>query len=385
VGEKWPLIPLGELLRSASRPVTLAPEQTYRVLGARWYAGGLFVKDVKLGAAIQARTAFVVREGDFVYNRLFAWKGSFAVATTSDDGCIVSNEFPCFEARADRLDASYLRLYFTKEAAWNEALGLSSGSTPTSRNRLKEDRLLRMAIPLPSLEEQRRIVVRVESIAAKVEEAQRVRRAAEKEGAALLRSEFARIADGAPRRRLGDVAPLLRRRVRVDLDDAYPEVGVRSFGKGTFHKPALPGAEVGSKKLFEIRSGDLLFNIVFAWEGAIAVATPEDDARVGSHRFLTCVPYPGLATPQFLCFYFLTPEGLAQMGAASPGGAGRNRTLGLKAAAEMRVPVPPLEIQRRFDHLQEFASSVAEQCGLASGEFDALIPSVIDRAFRGEL
>ena len=115
--------------------------------------------------------------------------------------------------------------------------------------------------------------------------------------------------------------PFVRRPVAVDLDGSYLEVGVRSFGKGTFHKPALSGIEVGSKRLFKVRAGDLVFNIVFAWEGAVAVATSHDDGRVGSHRFLTCVSEPSRATSEFLRFHFLTPEGIHQLGAASPGGA----------------------------------------------------------------
>lgn len=154
---------------------------------------------------------------------------------------------------------------------------------------------------------------------------------------------------------LSEVAPLVRRPVEIDLEGTYPELGVRSFGKGTFHKPDLPGAEVGNKKLFRIDAGDLLFNIVFAWEGAVAVAQPEDDGRVGSHRFLSCVPAPDMATVEFLRFYFSTREGLQKLGEASPGGAGRNRTLGLKKLEDLQVPVPSIERQHWFDCLQTMA------------------------------
>jgi hypothetical protein len=116
--------------------------------------------------------------------------------------------------------------------------------------------------------------------------------------------------------------------------------------------PHLSGVEVGTKKLFEIHAGDLLFNIVFAWEGAVAVARPEDHGRFGSHRFLTCVPRQNVTTAEFLCFFFLTDEGLEKLGKASPGGAGRNRTLGLKALESIQVPVPPIEQQLWFDGLQ---------------------------------
>jgi hypothetical protein len=150
----------------------------------------------------------------------------------------------------------------------------------------------------------------------------------------------------APRVAMGDIAPLVRRPVTIDPDGSYPELGVRSFGKGTFHKPQLPGIEVGTKKLFTVESGDLVFNIVFAWEGAVAVASSGDAGRVGSHRFLTCVPDPDRATADFLRFWFLGDEGMLALGQASPGGAGRNRTLGIKALEAIKVPVPSLEGKR---------------------------------------
>lgn len=124
---------------------------------------------------------------------------------------------------------------------------------------------------------------------------------------------------------------------------------------------------------------------VFAWEGAIAVARPGDANRVGSHRFITCVPQPGVATAPFLCFFFLTDEGLDLIRAASPGGAGRNRTLGLKALEAIEVPVPSIADQLWFDALQ---AKVAELRGFqaqSAAELDALLPAILDRAFKGGL
>lgn len=118
--------------------------------------------------------------------------------------------------------------------------------------------------------------------------------------------------------------------------------------RGTFHKPSLDYWSLGTKRLFRIEQGDLLLSNVFAWEGAIAIAGLRDHGRFGSHRFISCVPVPEVIDTRFLCYYLLTSEGLSQVGKASPGGAGRNRTLGLKRLAAIQVPVPPLEMQREF-------------------------------------
>ncbi|WP_216327757.1 restriction endonuclease subunit S [Deinococcus aestuarii] len=238
---------------------------------------------------------------------------------------------------------------------------------------------------LPPLPEQRRIVARVKGMLAKVEEARGL--AAERDRGArhLLTGVFYSLTENAPIKTLAEVAPLVRRPVEVREGEIYPELGVRSFGRGTFHKPALSAIEVGDKKLFRIEEGDLLFNIVFAWEGAVAIAKAEDRGRVGSHRFLTCVTDKGQAEASFLNFYFQTAEGLAALGEASPGGAGRNRTLSLKNLAALAVPVPPLESQRYFQRLLEKVETVYSQQANLAPELDALPASILARAFAGEL
>lgn len=381
----WPLVPLAQLMKSTSREARVEQDKEYALLGARWYAKGLYTKAVKAGNDIKASKLYRVQAGDFVYNRLFAWKGSFAVASPENDGCFVSNEFPCFAVDSERLIPELLWFYFTREESWNRAFGLSTGATPSSRNRLKEASLLAMTIPLPPMEEQRKLVAKINRLVGCIEEVAKTRRVIQDEARAILRSTFARAIVQAPKRRFADVAPLIRRRVEVIAEGTYPELGIRSFGKGTFHKPSLDSIEVGTKKLYRIDAGDLVFNNVFAWEGAIAVAQPEDSGRVGSHRFITCTPLAGVAIAEFLCFFFLTPEGLEMIGRASPGGAGRNRTLGLEKLAQVEVPVPAIDQQIRFGRLLQNVNQMLALQQAASAKLNYLLPSILDRAFKGAL
>ncbi|UGV27683.1 hypothetical protein E0H22_19565 [Rhodopseudomonas boonkerdii] len=143
----------------------------------------------------------------------------------------------------------------------------------------------------------------------------------------------------------------------------------------------LSGLDVGSKRLFEIHNGDLLFNIVFAWEGAIAVPGEKDHLRVGSHRFLTFVPEVEQATAKFLRFYLLSAEGLEKVGNASPGGAGRNRTLGIAKAEAITVPVPKIHEQRKFDQLCEYIREIREIRAATAKDAEALIPAMLHDIF----
>lgn len=377
----WPETPLKEVLFPVSRAVQIDPTTTYRLLGARWYAKGLYIKAKAAGSEIGAKTLYLVNEGDFVYNRLFAWKGSFALASKDTEGCFVSNEFPCFQINEEKAIPSFIGWYFRQSSVWQEALDLSAGVTGLSRNRLKEDRLLAMRIALPSLPEQRRIAQRMDAIGSRVSEIERLREISDNESHALLAATLHKIIAKAPKAPMRLAAPIVRRPVDIEPAADYPELGIRSFGKGTFQKPSLKGIAVGNKRLFRIEPGDLIFSNVFAWEGAVAVAKPEDNGRFGSHRFITCVPKKDFAKAEFLKAYFQTREGLEIIGAASPGGAGRNRTLGIEALQNILVPIPHIDLQEWFVLLQAKVEEMLNKKMKSEDELDGLVASALNKAF----
>lgn len=376
-------IPLSDLMTLISEPCRVDPRGSYPNLGIYGFARGVFGKPPIDGAKTSASTLYKVRANQFIYSRLFAFEGAYAIVPEEMDGVYVSNEYPTFDVDHDRLLPRYLFWMFKRPDVWRQ-VAVGSKGMGDRRQRVHPEQVLRHRIDLPSLDEQRRIVQRLDMVAALVADRRRAIEAAEHETQALLLKAFHRAIDGAPLRPMSEVAPLVRRPVEIDLDGTYPELGVRSFGKGTFHKPDLAGAEVGTKKLFRINAGDLVFNIVFAWEGAVAVAQPADDGRVGSHRFLSCVPAPDTASVEFLRFYFSTRDGLQKLGEASPGGAGRNRTLGLKKLEDLQVPVPSIERQHWFDRLQTKASEARAIRTSTARDVEALVPAMLHEIFNGK-
>ena len=330
--------------------------ETYKQITARLWGKGLKLRAIVPGSKIAAAKQLRARSGQFLVSRIDARHGAFGIVPASLDGALVSNDFPCFDIDSRLVIPKYFEWFSRTPNFVDLCRRVSEGST--NRVRLKEDKFLAIKVPRPSIDEQRRILGRLDRVEGLIEKQRKAFAGAEADMQALLFKAFERVTAGAPVKPMSKVAPLVRRAVtEIDPDASYPELGVRSFGRGTFHKPALPGIEVGSKRLFRIEAGDLVFNNVFAWEGAVAIAQSEDDSRVGSHRFITCVPIPDMATPDFLHFYFLTRQGLQKLGEASPGGAGRNRTLGLKKLAAIRVSVPSPEAQKWFNRLQEKVSS----------------------------
>lgn len=164
---------------------------------------------------------------------------------------------------------------------------------------------------------------------------------------------------------LGDLLTLVRRKVDVVADGQYPEIGVRSYGRGLFHKQPRSGLEVGPKELFLVHEGDFILQVTFAWEGAVAVAKSEDHGLYGSVRMLTFRVDENRCLPEFLQFYFRTPAGVEQLVRISPGSAGRNRVLNKSRLREVFVPLPPLAEQRRIvAKIERLAGKIEEARGL---------------------
>ena len=375
-----PKVALSEVMALDLEPHKVEVGQTYSNIGIYSFGRGTFAKADIDAASTSASTLYRVRAGQVIYSRLFAFEGAYASVPVQHDGAFVSNEFPTFTVNPAKADPRYIAWLFRWSDTWH-ALRAGAIGMGDRRQRIHPDRVLRHRFSLPSVREQGRIVARLDAAAAAIAARTDTMRRLEAELAATLAAAFDRITRDAPRSTMAEVAPLVRRPVTIDPNATYLELGVRSFGKGTFHKPPLAGIDVGSKKLFSIEPADLVFNIVFAWEGAIAVAEASDAGRVGSHRFLSCVPDPSSATATFLRYWLLSEEGLLALSRGSPGGAGRNRTLGIKALEAIRVPVPSIDAQHWFDRLQAKVRAARVAQAAATAELDALLPALLHDAF----
>lgn len=147
--------------------------------------------------------------------------------------------------------------------------------------------------------------------------------------------------------KLGDVLKQVSRKVVVLGDVEYPELGLRAHGNGTFHKPPVNGSET-TKDLYSVEAGDLLLSVVFAWEGAAAVAGPADHGRFTSHRFPAFRCDPSLGVEEYMALWLVHGPGRQLLVANSPGGAGRNKTLNKTALLACTVRLPSVAEQRRI-------------------------------------
>ena len=148
--------------------------------------------------------------------------------------------------------------------------------------------------------------------------------------------------------------------VTIQADKQYTQIGIRSHGKGLFYKEPVSGKELGNKVVFWIEPNCFVLNIVFAWEQAIGKTTDNEIGMIGSHRFPMYRPIDNRVDIDFLVFFFLTKHGKEILEAASPGGAGRNRTLGQDRFMKSRIALPPLSEQKKIAEILSMQDKVIE-------------------------
>ncbi|MCL4748272.1 MAG: restriction endonuclease subunit S, partial [Burkholderiaceae bacterium] len=290
---------------------------------------------------------------------------------------LVSSHYFLFEIDDDRLSRDFLG-YVLRTPEFQGQIG-ARGSTNYAA--IRPGHVLDYEIPLPDRAEQDRIVARLDAVAAKVDEARRLRAELAADARRVLESAFQRAIEGAPYRPMAEVAPLVRREVQVEPGGVYSEIGVRSFFKGVFVRRSMTGADFTWQRLFEVREGDLVFSNIMAWERAIGLATADHAGCVGNHRMLTCEPRTYAVSPAFLYYYFTTEAGFAKIAAASPGTVARNKTLTASSLAQVDVPVPPMSVQLQFAEWSARVASAEQSADDMAASTALLVDSAIQESF----
>lgn len=147
---------------------------------------------------------------------------------------------------------------------------------------------------------------------------------------------------------LGECLSRVEKPVEVKPNELYTQIGIRSHGKGLFYKEPVTGTALGNKAVFWIEPDCFIVNIVFAWEQAIGKTTQLEVGMIGSHRFPMYRPINDRVDIDYLISYFLTKRGTDVLEAASPGGAGRNKTLEQDRFLKSKIVLPPIEEQRKI-------------------------------------
>jgi type I restriction enzyme S subunit len=379
----FPMVQLGEVVRPAERFEPPQPGRPYRQIGVRLWGQGAYERETVDGAETKYNRLNRVETGDIIVNKIWARNGSVTVVPNQLAGCFCSGEFPLFQpTKGELLPAWFFWLTKTRWL-WDQCDKQSRGTS--GKNRIRPEMFLAIEIPLPPLEEQRRIVARIDRLAAKIEEARALRRRADEENLELCRAILRDERFGPPTPTpMRELVTWRRPNVQVVGTQSYQFAGVYCFGRGVFSGQRRIGMDFAYKQLTQIRAGEFVYPKLMAWEGALAIVPEECDGHFVSPEFSVFTVHEDRVLPEVLDVYFRSPAVWPSLSGASTGTNVRRKRLNPKDFLDYVFPLPDRRVQlalravyQRMNELQPLKDQ--------SPLLDTLLPSILDRAFRGEL
>ncbi|MBS0497234.1 MAG: restriction endonuclease subunit S [Proteobacteria bacterium] len=152
-------------------------------------------------------------------------------------------------------------------------------------------------------------------------------------------------------------------------ENQYLAIGIRSHFKGTFQKHDFEPEKIVMEDLYEVKPSDLIVNITFAWEGAVAIAKDEDAGGLVSHRFPTFEFNEKYVKSNFFRFAYPTNHFKYLLGLCSPGGAGRNRVLNKKDFLKIELQIPCVAEQTK---IANFLTAIDGKIAQAQTQLEAV-------------
>lgn len=159
---------------------------------------------------------------------------------------------------------------------------------------------------------------------------------------------------------LADVLTEVRERTRVERDAEYPLAGVYGFGRGVLLRDAVRGSDISAQFLYRIRSGQVMYSRLKAFEGAFALVPEEADGRFVSNEFPTFDVDSSLASGPFLRLLLTRRRVWQELESGSQGMGARRERLQADDFLDFEFDLPPLEQQERVVCAAQIAERALE-------------------------
>jgi type I restriction enzyme S subunit len=371
---------MAELIRYRKQFIYIDDFKTYKRCRVQLNMNGIVLRDQVSGSEIKTKRQQICKAGDFLVAEIDAKVGGFGIVPEALAGAIVSSHYFLFDINDNLIDRDYLR-FFSQTSDFLEQV-VAQGSTNYAA--IRPDHVLGYTIPLPPVAEQQRVVARIEALAGKIEEVRHLVGESREEIERLTVSMHLNLSMGR-QVRLSEVLHLYEEQTAVEVGCAYPQVGVKGFGQGLFPKEAVTAGETTYRYFNRLYPGAIVLSQVKGWEGAIGVCPEELEGWYSSPEYRTFKCLVGQADPQYLSFIFKSAWFLPFVQEATRGvGARRERTRP-EQFLNIRLPMPPLDKQIYAVRILKKCEEVLRVRASLALELETLLPSVLDRAFRGEL
>jgi type I restriction enzyme S subunit len=370
------------------------PGTIYRQVGVKLWGQGAYERESMDGSQTRYAQLFRAEAGDIIVNKIWARNGSVAVVPESLTGCFASNEFPMFAPNRNALDSRWVHWLTKTPDFWSQCDEKSRGTS--GKNRIRPEQFLQVEIPLPPLVEQRRLVVLIDELASQIAEATTIRRQAVEENQALLMTARRTVildCEGESVA-LEEVCSAIIDNLHSNptlSETGVPCVRSPDVGYGTLNLNSAQRTDEEEYRRRTVRGEPQADDIVLVREGGgtgkCALVESEQRFSLGQ-RVMMLRPNSNRIVPRFFLHQLLSPlvqdEQIAPLskGSASP-------HLNISTLRKFGLKLPPMQGQRRIaaklDALQAEVDALKKLQTETATELDALLPSILDRAFKGEL
>ena len=397
----WQQVRIGDVLTKTDDWAEIVSGQNYKQVTVRLWGKGVVLRNEVEGSKIAAKRRRFVQPGQFILSRIDARNGAFGLVPDELDGAVVSNDFPSFEIDRKLLLPNYLN-WMSKTRDFVTLCQAASEGT-TNRVRLQEDRFLAMTIPLPPLVEQQRIVARIDTLATRIEEAKGLR--------AETMVEVEALAGSAARQLLSQIQAQATTLMQwLDSDRQGIQTGPfgAQLGSDDFIESGIPvitignvqysGLELGALRYvtqqkaeqlsrYDVQEGDILFARM-GTVGRCCVVPDWASNWLYNYHLIRVVLDKSAVLPQYVHWSIRASSDVEEYLNETIRGATR-QGVNQKIVGGLPIRVPPIDDQHRIvaylDDLQAKVDAVKRLQAETQAELAALLPSVLDRAFRGEL
>jgi type I restriction enzyme S subunit len=301
---------------------------------------------------------------------------------------------------SDLVTQEWLWLFIRQERFRKAAKASFRGGV--GQQRVPQRFLEQYPFPLPPLDEQRRIVARIEELMGRIREARRLREEAKKDADMLVQAALAEVfpkpGSDLPHNwrwvKLGEVCKINPRRPLLTLAPHEPTtfVPMTSLDEeaGVIAKPEVRPFEQVQHGYTYFEEGDILFaKITPCMEnGKAAIARGLlNGFGFGSTEFHVIRP-SDLVTQEWLWLFIRQERFRSAAKTSFRGGVGQQR-VPQRFLEQYLIPLPPLNEQRRIvAHLlavQEKVKTLKDAQATTNEELQRLEQSILEKAFRDEL
>jgi type I restriction enzyme, S subunit len=395
----WRMVPLGEVLIQYQEYIEAPEPRLYPKLSVKLYGKGVVLDEPADGSMLKMKRHQIAKAGQVILSEIWGKKGAVGIVPPEGGGALCTSHFFLFDIRRDCIEPKYLQAIFTANYLQEQLSTDAKGTTGYAAVRPKT--LLKATIPLPPLSEQQRIVARIEELAARIEEARGLRQQAVTEAEALQASgsnalfDSARC-DGWPTVALGDVSDIrsgvtLGRTLRGPTI-RLPYLRVANVQDGHLDLRVIKEVEILAEEVdkWQLQPGDILLTEGGDWDklGRGTVWSGEIPNCIHQNHIFRVRVDAREFDPRFLAAVIGSPYGKRYFQAAAKQTTNL-ATINQRQLKAFTVIRPSLAEQRRIvtylDDIQRKVNNVRQLQAKTATELDALLPSVLDKAFKGEL